>query len=544
MLFKKHLLAFLAIPALIALIYSNTINAAFHYDDFFVIVTNPLVQIKEFSLRWLFEILSLRRPVAHLTFALNYYFDGLNVASYHLINIIIHIIAGISLYLFLYEALMLHGKGIHQKRALWIALLSSLLWASNPVQTQAVTYIVQRMASMASMFYVLSLLFYIKGRVSSGLRRWTYWFFTATSFLLSYGSKQIGFTLPILLVIYELCIFQRSNIRGIFKARRSYSIAATIFLVAMATFLFKIIYTYLLPISGYALKERIYTQSRVIIHYLTLLIFPLPERMSLHYDYPLSRTLFMPVTTGFSLTTLSFLLVYAVIGIKKHPLLSFLILWFMITITPEAVVPLQLVFEHRLYLPSMAFFSIIVLTGFSMFEKCTVLAKKALLFSAIAVIIAFSINTYKRNSLWIDGYSIYADSVRKYPYSVEARLSLGTYYLNAGMYDEAITHLTEAIKIHPRRPDAYRQLGIAYSKSGEHDNAIKALRRASDLGELTFEVFAAMGNSYMFNGNLEGAEYAYNEAIKRAPDNELRQQAIAALRAVREEKTGKEWVSE
>lgn len=525
-----------------ALIYSNTINAAFHYDDFYAIVTNPLIQIKDFSLRWLFEILNSERPIAHLTFALNYYFDGLDVVGYHVINIIIHIVTGILLYLFLYETLMLSGKEVHQKRVLWIALLSSLLWVSTPVQTQAVTYIVQRMTSMASMFYILSFLFYIWGRTSTGFRRWGYGALTILSFFLSYGSKQIAVTLPILLVIYEYCIFQRCNIRGIFKLRRNYLMVITIILIVMAKFL--IILLPYMPTGGYALKERIYTQSRIIIYYLTLLIFPLPERMSLNYDYPLSRTLFIPVTTIVSLATFFLLLAYAIFSVKKHPLLSFLILWFMITITPEALASLELVFEHRLYLPSMAFFPIIVLSGFSIFEKCTALAKKALFFSAVAAIIAFSINTYNRNSLWIDGYSIYADSVRKYPYSVEARLSLGTYYLNAGMYDEAITHLAKAVQLAPRRPDANRQLGIAYSKSGAHDNAIKALRRASELGELTFEVFAAMGNSYMISGNLEEAEYAYNEAMKLAPNNELRQQAMAALRYVREAKTGKEWVSE
>ena len=107
-----------------------------------------------------------QRPVSYFTFAMNYYFDGLDVFGYHVVNFFIHYIASVFLFLFIYNTLKLPVlEGRYERHAYSIALLATLFWAINPVQVMAVTYIVQRMASMAAMFYIMAMYFYLKGRM-------------------------------------------------------------------------------------------------------------------------------------------------------------------------------------------------------------------------------------------------------------------------------------------------------------------------------------------------------------------------------------------
>lgn len=533
MILKSHISAFLSIAFLGALIYSNTFHAAFHYDDFTSIVSNPAIHVGEFPIERLLHLLTESRPLAQMTFAANYYLGGLDVEGYHIVNTVIHMTTGILLYLFIYETLNLPvlREGF-SKNSRWISLLSSLLWLSNPVQTQAVTYIVQRMTSMASMFYVLALLFFVKGRVSQGGKRWVHFSLTVLSFFLSLGSKQISITLPILIAIYEVCFFQRGEVSGLLKKKAAHISIVALVLIISATIYYSDL-TADFPL-GFPLKERIYTESRVIFYYITLLLFPLPERMSLIYDYPLSHTIFMPITTLFSVIGLIAISVYAMVGRRRRPLYSFFILWFVITISGESViVSLELVFEHRLYLPSMAFFPLLAIVGFSAWERRMGYIKYLHVAAATVIVLAYSVNTYERNAVWIDGYSIFADSVRKYPHSVDARLNLGFQYLKKGMVDEAIAQLERAKAINPRRSEVRGSLGESYFNKGLYNEAAEELEKAVELGGGKFEVYGSLGDTYTLIGDLERAESAYKNAIESASDPFQRNAAMDALVAVK-----------
>lgn len=515
-------------------IYSNTFHAAFHYDDFSSIVANPEVHLEELSIRKVMGFWWMDRPLAYLTLALNYYFGGLDPIGYHVVNIVIHIVSGILLYFFLYKTFTLPlVKENYGRTANWLALFSALLWLSNPVQTQAVTYIVQRMASIASMFYLFALLFFVKGRVAVGSRRWVYWLLTVISFFVSLGSKELALTLPFVIASYEVCFFRKGDIKRLLKERSTYLVLTIIsLLIAAAVDLFNL--TVYLPPIGTLLKQRVYTESRVIFYYITLLLFPLPERMSLDYDFPISYTLFAPISTLFSIATLLILLIYVAANIWRHPFLSFFILWFMITVSAEAVVVgLRSVFEHRLYLPSMAFFAPFAMTCFIIWEKGDWLVKRSLIALGVVVVIAYSINTYMRNFVWIDGYSVHLDSVRKYPGSIDARLSLGAYYLNAGMPDNAIEQLGRAKELNPREPEVRWYLGNSYYRKGLYVKAAEELELAVRLGAERSEVYGSLGDAYTKAGELEKAEVAYQRVVESASDRNQLEIAKAALESVR-----------
>ena len=169
----RHLIAFGLIVVIAFFAYSNSFYVPFQFDDRPNIVKNPNVQIKDLTWDRLEQLVKKTykeniRVFSYLTLALNYYFGGFNVFGYHLVNFIIHIGSGIFLYWLL--ILTFNLPSLREKYgpiSYRVGLFASLIFISHPIQTQSVTYIVQRMASMAGMFYLLSMVLYVKGRLSS-----------------------------------------------------------------------------------------------------------------------------------------------------------------------------------------------------------------------------------------------------------------------------------------------------------------------------------------------------------------------------------------
>jgi len=144
-------------------IYSNTFDVPFQFDDMLRIKENPHIRIENLTFKNLQKAVtnkesSRNRPIGNITFALNYYFHQYHLLGYHIFNITIHILSGIFLYLFLKTTLSLPVLKFEYNQADLISFFAALIWLVHPVQTQSVTYIVQRMNSMAAMFYVLSFL--------------------------------------------------------------------------------------------------------------------------------------------------------------------------------------------------------------------------------------------------------------------------------------------------------------------------------------------------------------------------------------------------
>ena len=161
--YRWHIAAVLVITAVVAAIYSNTLDASFHLDDFKQITGNNSLR----SLDNIFTVLfAPKRGVANATFALNYAFGGLDVRGYHLVNIAVHILNSITVYFLLF--LTMSSIGGFRTRAKRLAFFSALLFAAHPVQTQAVTYITQRQESLSALFCLSSLLFFRLALGSSG----------------------------------------------------------------------------------------------------------------------------------------------------------------------------------------------------------------------------------------------------------------------------------------------------------------------------------------------------------------------------------------
>jgi len=387
----RHLIAIGLIAGLAFLVYSNTFSVPFHFDDRSNITQNPLIQIKAFTWDRIEKMISGTykesiRVFSYFTLALNYYFGEFNVFGYHLVNLLIHIFAGILLYAFLILTFRLPSlEGRYGAVSYKVALFTSLIFIAHPIQTQSVTYIVQRMASLGGMFYLLTFVLYIKGRLAREKGRFLYFGGAVLSYLLGVFSKENIAIVPFFIALYEFYFIQNFDLSPRGK-KIVWILIGTLFSLGVLGFLIWGRRYIEVTIEGYQTRpftmgERVLTQFRVVLYYLTLLAYPHPSRLNLDYDFPLSRTIIDPPTTLLSIVIVLGLIGYAFWTAKKRPLLSFCILWYFGNLVIESsIFPLEMVFEHRLYLPSIGpfiLFSLCVVKGIEKWKERWV-AKKGL----------------------------------------------------------------------------------------------------------------------------------------------------------------------
>jgi tetratricopeptide (TPR) repeat protein len=505
------------------LIYSNTLNVPFHFDDQLIIQQNPHVRLSSLSFKdiWAAGVKSYasNRPIANISFALNYYFHQYNVVGYHVINITIHILTGMLLYLFIRTTLNLPALGFGNASRFWIAFFAALLWLVHPIQTQSVTYIVQRMNSMAAMFYVLSFLLYVKGRVvREKQKRWPWFAGCAFSGVLAIGSKEVAVTLPFFMLLYEWYFFQDLS-KAWFRRHLCYMVGALI-LLGFFVFLYLGTDPFDSILSGYkhrdfTLTERVLTEFRVVIHYMSLLLYPRPSRLNLDYDFPLSHSLMEPVTTLFSVGVLVGLVGLAICIAKKERLISFCILWFLGNLVMESsVIALEIVYEHRAYLPSMFFFLLIIVLAYRFVKQ-----QKAIIAVLSVSVMLFCVWTYERNSIWTDPVTLWRDCVNKSENKPRPHNNLALALYEQGRLDEAIVQCSEALRIKGDHPEIHNTLGAALAAGGQLDEAIshylQALRIRPDYADAHNNLAAAM----YAQGRLDDAMSHYSAALRIQPSS-------------------------
>lgn len=507
-------------------LYARVLHGPFIFDDKQSIPDNKFIRISTITLGALedagFKSLCDNRPVANISFALNYYFGGYNVAGYHAVNILIHVLTAIFLFLLIKATLDLccRQSGRPESNAYpssMLAFLAALIWFVHPMQTQAVSYIVQRMASMAGMFYVLSLLLYVHGRLDRGYARWALYSGSVLSGVLAVGSKEIAITLPVFVLLYEWYFFQDLSFKWLKKA--------VLPLIGVAAVLAAVGYFYLgvhpvdILISQYSIRDftpgqRVMTELRVVVLYLTLLILPLPSRLNLDYDFPVSRSLVDPFTTLLSLGLLVALAALAIYLAKRQRLISFAIVWFLGNLVIESsVVALELVYEHRLYIPSM-FVTAAAVAAASQYAR----DKRVLVGLLCIVACIFSIWSFQRNAVWADELTLWQDCVKKSPDKARPRNNLGDVLLRLGMTDEAIRNFSKAVELDPNYVDALNNLGNALYSRGYYNESIRYLSRALDLDPKCVSAKNNMANSLAASGRIDEAIKYYGEALKLAPE--------------------------
>jgi tetratricopeptide (TPR) repeat protein len=513
----------LAIVILLGIIiYSNSFNCSFHFDDQNNIIDNKIIRnLSDVKAIWNY---SQTRFVAYYTFAVNYHFDKLNVWGYHLVNLGIHLINSLLVWwltMLIFTSPSLKENSITRHKNL-IAFFTALLFVSHPLATQSVTYIVQRMASLAATFYFLSLALYIKGRILSKGNFFKYLLFLGSliSGVLALLTKENAFTLPFTIVLLEIFFLQIKNISINFKdSKVIVSVLVLIcFLVAVLSAFSLSIFKTIYPGEFYKYTvtsvNYLLTQFSVIIKYIQLLFLPINQ--NLDYDYRISNSFFEP-RTFISFLALSSIVILAIFLFKKHRLLSFCIFWFFITLAVESsFIPISdLIFEHRTYLPSFGFF---LMLSSGIFILLWNKNKYIAIFILTIIIGSNSYMTYARNKVWKNDLTLYSDVVSKSPNKARPHFIRGSYLMKESKNTEALSEFNKAIALYKGSAKAYNNRGLAFRNEKKYDQALNDFDQAIQLDRKYAEAYVNKGNILRdIKSNYEEALKSYNQALDLNP---------------------------
>lgn len=553
-------IAILLIITTATIIYSNSLNSPFVFDDFPHIADNSRIRLHELSVSKVIDLLksSGNRPVPALSFALNYYFGGYVTVGYHITNVLIHALNGILLFFFILITMRLSKQSNQDGETLLslpisiVALLASLLWVVHPVNTQSVTYIVQRMNSLATLFCMLSLLLYIAGRSIEGRRRFFIYTLAAVSWLMAAACKENAAILPLILILYEWYFFQDLDLKWL-KQRLKFLLAVLmVFGVMTAIFLGSNPVEKLNSLRDFSegrftYTERLLTQFRVVIYYVSLFIYPHPSRLNIDYDFPLSVSLFNPVTTIVCAILIAACLLIGVLTAKNNRIVSFCLFWFFINLAIESsFIPLAIIFEHRTYMPFMGLAMLLIYT-----VDRYVRPSWFTIFFCSALIASGSYWTYQRNATWKDAITLWQDCLDKTPRKARPHLSLGAAYAAQENFDKAMIHYQRALEIEPDFVEAYNNIGNLRLKEGllaqaeqlyrkvlkkrpvhvkAHFNIALALHRQDKPNDALYylkklvqidhgftEAHLLIGDIYGEQENIHQAIKYYKEALKISP---------------------------
>ena len=506
-------------------------HASWQMDDRPNIVNNPKIQITELTLDQIWQTMQAEpgsggfyRPIACLTLGFNWFFGKDDVYGYHLINLLIHITTSWLLFLAirkLFNSPRLKDK-FEENEIFFISVTATLLWPLNPVQTQAVTYIVQRMASLAALFSLGAILCYLRARTSKSIpRRNSFFILSAISFLLAILSKENSILLLLTIPIFEAFFLQSAisteRIKKLILSLIVCIIVCALIVLAIQPAVFEVIDKYYL-LRPYTMWERILTEQRILLFYLSQLFFPHPARLSIAHDFPVSTSLFTPWETTAAITINFFLIGLAIFKGRQYPFLGLAILFFYCNqIAESTIIPLELVFEHRNYLPSLFLFIPIALIIHRIY---IILGTNRIAFISFTLIFSLILTTegyatYYRNSFWQSEQSLWLDAQQKAP-ETDRPLAVLALQLGWGKqaneqdYRRALELINRSLILTKQRKYANAaQLGNAaslYFKLGEHETSIRLYREALQMLPNDTLTLYNMAKAYIGTGQFQTAK--------------------------------------
>jgi len=565
----RNIFSILIILSIAFLSYFNTFTNSFHFDDFKYIVNNEGLKedFQHVFLPYLcfptcHDILSnlSNRPIIFYTLHLNHSLGGFNVFGFHVVNLTVHIITCLLIFLFAKEILSINRflkTSDQSKNKLNIPLISALLFAVHPMNTQVITYITGRTTSIAVCFYMASFLFFIKGVRQNLPWKILFYALSIVFLIMGYGSKMIILTVPVMFIIYYLfftplkSIFFKRFFESIFIRIIIQTIVITspfilIFISSHLNILsffrmdfgflqklFDPIQIKLMHIDSMAkdnLSMTIYllTEFKVIVFYYIKMIF-FPFNQNIDPDFPVAHGI---TDSGVALS-LGVILLCLFAGIyfyKNNRIIAFGIFWFFITLLPtSSILPLRdMITEHRLYLPLAGFILTIPLCLNQFIIRYKKSSFKQLAYFILPVfllIIVFSVLTVKRNFVWKNEKSLWSDAAEKSPRLprplnnlAEAYDKEGLAYDNKKNYKKAIEFLKKAIAISPTGYKYYNNLGKIYGRLGEFELATKNLKLALKYNPDYPFAHYNFGKVYELRGMLDNAIEEYSTAFKQTKD--------------------------
>ncbi|WP_242360562.1 tetratricopeptide repeat protein [Anaeromyxobacter sp. SG17] len=526
------LLAFLA--------YSDSFTGAFVFDDLQHVRDNPLIRDLGAMASWSGYQALPNRFVGNLTFAANYALGRLSVVDFHLVNFVIHAAnAGLvyALVLLCFRTPRLRGSGLARSSQA-VAFFAAALFATHPLQTQAVTYIVQRFTSLATLFYLLTVVLFLRWRLrgegaeASRTERAMLYAAMLASAVAGMKTKEIAFTAPLAVMLCEASFFEPlAWRRRLFLA----PLAATMLVIPLG-----VLSGVPLHVAAVAQATRVQTtvsrldylltQAPVLMKYLRLLVWPTGQ--NLDHDFPVARGMLEPRVLGSILALVALGSVAVLLYRWTTPgrprraldpgarLVGFGIAWFFLALAVEStLIPIvDVIYEHRVYLPSVGIFcGAAVLMALVLQRVRPRDAIRTLVIVAVVLSAALGVATFRRNRVWASEISIWSDAAEKSPLKARPHLNLGTSLAVAGRLDEAARELRRAAELDPGSSYAHAQLGAALVALGRAVDAEAELREAVRLAPNDAEALFNLGVVLLRTGRDEAAKPVLKRFLEVAP---------------------------
>ena len=528
-------------------VYSNTFRVPFLLDDFPSVLENPSIT-KLWPLSGPLTppakhgVTVSGRPLLNLSVAFNYALSGRQVWSYHAFNLLVHVLAGLILFGLVRRTLL---RPVLAEKfsglALPVAFVTALLWTLHPLQTEAVTYIIQRAESLMGLFYLLALYAFVRSVDSSRPRVWQAVSIGACG--LGAGCKEVIVTAPVVIFLLDRTFVARSFGEA-WRLRRWYYAGLLATWLPLAWFV--------LSTGGNRGGTFVFTpaafvpywliQLEAITRYLQLAVWPQP----LIFEYGLPKVGHLSAVAPQAILVLG-LLGATVWALWKRPVLGFLGASFFLILSPTSVVPgiTQVIVEHRMYLPLAAVLALLVGGGVLWLGR-----RAWVVWAAVAILAGWQ--TYRRNADYRDDLTLWGDSVAQCPASARAQGCLGIAYFNRGKLSEALRCYEESFRLDPHSSLVHYNMGLTFVRLGKIQEAaahyaeavriepsyVKAraelavalitLKRVPEaLPHLSFalktapdraEIHSAAGRAMVELGRLTGAVAAYQKAIELNPD--------------------------
>ncbi|MDO8785475.1 MAG: tetratricopeptide repeat protein [Syntrophales bacterium] len=516
----------LVIAALVFIVYANTFHVPFIFDDRNIVDNRSIHDLLSVSHVFAppFETGIAGRPIVNLSLALNYAISGMNPWSYHLLNLLIHLSAALCLFGIVRRSFLSDRlKGKYGHAATPLSFACALLWALHPLQTQAVTYTIQRCESLMGLCFLLTFYLAIQGWQSAAPRRLH---LTAVlSFLIGVGTKETIVIAPFLLFVYDLLFFH-GDPRNVL--RRSPLLYTGLFFGLLSLGLLVSVGGTISSGAGrmtFSAIDYWLTQPEVILHYLRLTFWP--DRLCIDYGWPITKF----GDAWPSIIVISALIAASAWALWKQLPIGFLSLWFFAILAPTSLIPLpDVAFEHRMYLPSIAIVVFTITGVYRLLNGVTerlienealksMVMRKGSFYMLILAGIMLGITTFARNIDYQSDISIWADAVKKCSGNSRAHLNLGVALMARGDYENSILHYKEAIRIKPDYAIAHTNLGNALMGYGKIEEAIEHFRRFLKMRPHYSPAQRSLADALLRKGEYDESVFLYNKVLQLEPNN-------------------------
>jgi hypothetical protein len=508
-----------------AVAYSNSLTGSFVFDDTPGIVDNPNIRRV-----WPFveamsapaEVTVSGRPVASLTLALNYALapadarDVLrapspfapaeaeiryrrNVWGYHLVNLLIHLAAGLTLFGLIRRTLI--APRLSDRFATASASLAgaiALLWVVHPLQTESVTYVIQRVEALMGLFYLLTLYCAIRAREAATGRWWSAAAVVACA--LGMGSKEVMVSAPLMVITWDWLFSASRADKPRWRWRLYLALSTTWVLLAALVLFEQRPHSVGVGLDGWSSWSYLMTQASVILHYLRLAIVPVP--LVIDYDWPRAASL---AAAAPAVAVVAAMATATALGVMKRRPEAFLGAWFFMILAPtSSVLPIttEVAAEHRMYLPLAAVLAAVVL-GASQLAHVALAGRARALgrwtaasWQALGLVaVTFGLLTHARNETYRTEDALWRDTVTNQPSNVRARVAYGKVLHLARRYAEAESELREAVRLGKDDSTAHLNLGATLAAQRKFAEGVPHLERALALDGTLAEAHANLGEA-------------------------------------------------